>query len=622
MLRLRSSLTAGASAVSRRAASTATTAEDVMVRDATLSGRGSGLSVEAAQRAAQLVRDEGVVVLPGVMSEEWIAEALAHTDTSFAECMERVGTGMPVGMEHGYSEIVHRAEGRFDMLHNINDSPCMLREEQCWLPAVEDVLAGDVHKLFNGMLMTLGGSSEQLWHADGAHLFPGTDHTALPPSCLNVFIPLVDITAHNGGTEFCLGSHTATGESYDIAWQDAAHKEGIGHTDAPIAPTFPAGSIVIFDYRILHRGLAHTGLLEERRPVAYFTYGRTWYNDTFNFPDTPMPAAPAAQGGGGGGGAGEGKANAAAAAASTPAGARGFSSSSAARAGGVVGGVGRNMGRGKGGSGAGGGRLGSASLSASSGPGGGAQRRGLSTSSVAQGRFEDLRQEFPALVRSDAEGYVICDGPGGSQVHESVPAAMVEQMVARNANVGGHYQTSVDVLDQMTVARAAMADLLHCAPHEVTFGNNSTTLTFMLARSLARGIGGGAGGRGPIGPGDNIVVSELDHDCNVGPWVQLAKDTGAELRWIPLKRGEDGGEDSGRAGQLDLDHLPHIVDGNTRVVACGYASNIVGTINDVERVVAAAKEAGAVSYIDAVHYAPHGLIDVERLDCDFLICSV
>ena len=84
-------------------------------------------------------------------------------------------------------------------------------------------------------------------------------------------------------------------------------------------------------------------------------------------------------------------------------------------------------------------------------------------------------------------------------MHESVPAAMVEQMVARNANVGGHYQTSVDVLDQMTVARAAMADLLHCAPHEVTFGNNSTTLTFMLARSLARGIGGGAGGRGSGG---------------------------------------------------------------------------------------------------------------------------
>ena len=115
-------------------------------------------------------------------------------------------------------------------------------------------------------------------------------HPLLPPHCVNVFVPLVDITAHNGGTEFCLGSHKLTVDGgADVMWQDSGHKDAIGFDGTPVAPTFCAGSVLLFDYRVLHRGLAHEGLPNERRPVLYFTYARRWFFDTENFPQRNFP---------------------------------------------------------------------------------------------------------------------------------------------------------------------------------------------------------------------------------------------------------------------------------------------------------------------------------------------
>jgi len=211
-----------------------------------------------------------------------------------------------------------------------------------------------------------------------------------------------------------------------------------------------------------------------------------------------------------------------------------------------------------------------------------------------------VREQFPAFaIHPDA---VFCDGPGGSQVPRSVPAAMTHYLAGSNANVGGASVTSDRTLELVTAGRAAAADLMGCATREVTYGLNATSLTFHLSRSLAR----------QVGPDDNVVVTQLDHDCNVGPWARLAADTGAELRFVQVEPG---------SCRLDMESLRAAVDGRTKLVACGYASNAVGTVNDVAEVVRVARAAGALSYVDAVHYAPHGLLDVDALGCDFLVCS-
>lgn len=211
-----------------------------------------------------------------------------------------------------------------------------------------------------------------------------------------------------------------------------------------------------------------------------------------------------------------------------------------------------------------------------------------------------MRNKFPCFAIHP--GVVFCDGPGGSQVPRSVPAAMTHYLAGSNANVGSASATSCRTLELVTAGRIAAADLLGCEAREVTYGLNATSLTFHLSRSLAK----------EVQPGDNIVVSQLDHDCNVGPWVRLAADTGAELRWVHVDP---------HSCQLELESLREAVDGRTKLVACGLASNAVGTVNDVTKVAQIAREAGALSYIDAVHFAPHGLLDVRTLGCDFLVCS-
>lgn len=214
-----------------------------------------------------------------------------------------------------------------------------------------------------------------------------------------------------------------------------------------------------------------------------------------------------------------------------------------------------------------------------------------------------VRQQFPALSeRYNGKPAIFLDNPGGTQVHESVIRAMTDYLTRRNANTHGVFATSRLSDETLDYARQAAADLLGAAPEEVIFGANMTTLTFMLSRSLAA----------EFGPDDEIIVTRLDHDANVWPWVMMAEDTGAQVRWADVDL---------ETCTLDMEHLRSLINERTRLVAVGYASNAVGTINDVKTIVRWAKEAGAYTYIDAVQYAPHGLIDVKALDCDFLACS-
>jgi cysteine desulfurase family protein (TIGR01976 family) len=212
---------------------------------------------------------------------------------------------------------------------------------------------------------------------------------------------------------------------------------------------------------------------------------------------------------------------------------------------------------------------------------------------------EQIRAQFPAL----ASGAIFFDNPGGTQVARRVVERMSEYLVRCNANHGGAFYTSIESDAVLHAAHAAMADLLGAAsPDEIVFGPNMTSLTFTLSRALGR----------RLGAGDEIVVTRLDHDANIAPWLLVAEDRGAVVKWVDI-RPEDC--------TLDMADFEAQISDRTKIVACGYASNAVGTINDVRSVVQMAHAAGALCYVDAVQYAPHGPIDVQALDCDFLVCS-
>jgi cysteine desulfurase family protein (TIGR01976 family) len=215
-----------------------------------------------------------------------------------------------------------------------------------------------------------------------------------------------------------------------------------------------------------------------------------------------------------------------------------------------------------------------------------------------------LRRQFPALQRT-AGGRVpvFLDGPGGTQVPQRVVDAMVNYLTTCNANHGGVFTTSVESDRVLADAHAAAADLLNApSPDEVVFGQNMTSLTFHLSRAFGR----------TLKPGDAVLVTRLDHDANVRPWALAARDAGAEVRWVDV-RPEDC--------TLDLDDLARKLDGRVRLLALTCASNAVGTMPDVARITRQAHEAGALVFLDAVHYAPHGPIDVQTWGCDFLACS-
>jgi cysteine desulfurase family protein (TIGR01976 family) len=213
-----------------------------------------------------------------------------------------------------------------------------------------------------------------------------------------------------------------------------------------------------------------------------------------------------------------------------------------------------------------------------------------------------IRAQFPALAQTvNGQPAVFFDGPGGTQVPQRVIDAISSYLAHDNANSGGNYETSRRTDQMLLQARQAMADFLHCDWDEIVFGQNMTTLTFMISRSLGR----------ELQAGDEVVLTYLDHDANFSPWKAL------EERGVVVRVAEFRREDC----TLDMADLASKITSRTKVVAVGYASNAVGTINDVKEVVRLAHQVGALAYIDAVHYAPHGAIDVRALDCDFLVCS-
>ena len=214
-----------------------------------------------------------------------------------------------------------------------------------------------------------------------------------------------------------------------------------------------------------------------------------------------------------------------------------------------------------------------------------------------------IRAQFPALAQTvNGHPAVFFDGPGGTQVPQRVIDAISDYLRRDNANSGGNYATSRRTDVVIEDARAAMADFFHCDADEVVFGQNMTALTFAFSRALGR----------DLEPGDEILVTRLDHDANVSPWLTMAEDRGVTVRWAEI-HDEDC--------TLDMDDLASKINAKTKLVAVGYASNAVGTINPIKKIVQLAHKAGALAYVDAVHYTPHGLIDVADLDCDFLVCS-
>lgn len=214
-----------------------------------------------------------------------------------------------------------------------------------------------------------------------------------------------------------------------------------------------------------------------------------------------------------------------------------------------------------------------------------------------------IRAHFPALNRRHA-GHSVAyfDGPGGTQVPREVVDAMSNYLLHHNANTHWAYPTSMETDAALAEARRAVADLLNAAPEEVAFGNNMTSLTFHVSRALGR----------QWGPGDEVVVTELDHHANVDPWMALARERGVTIRVVRMDVA---------TGTLDLEDLASCIGPRTRLVAVGAASNALGTINPIAHIGELTHAAGALLYVDAVHFAPHHVIDVEALGCDFLACS-
>jgi cysteine desulfurase family protein (TIGR01976 family) len=215
----------------------------------------------------------------------------------------------------------------------------------------------------------------------------------------------------------------------------------------------------------------------------------------------------------------------------------------------------------------------------------------------------EIRTHFPALQRMHGGSPVAYfDGPGGTQVPRAVVDAIEDYLYHHNANTHWRYPSSEETDILLAQARLALAELLGASPSEIAFGANMTTLTFHLARALGR----------QWGPGETVIVTELDHHANVAPWRALEKERGISVRSVPFNR---------ESGQLDWDKLEELVASRPRLLAIGAASNALGTVSDVARAAKLARAAGALTFVDAVHFAPHELVDVKTIGCDFLACS-
>ncbi len=218
--------------------------------------------------------------------------------------------------------------------------------------------------------------------------------------------------------------------------------------------------------------------------------------------------------------------------------------------------------------------------------------------------LESVRLQFPALsITDNGVRRIYLDNPAGTQVPTGVAAAMSDCLLQKNANLGGYFASSADAGQVVDAARVAMADFLNApSPDELIFAQNMTTVTLHMSRSIGR----------LFNPGDEIVLSQMDHDANVWPWVLLARDLGLEIKWLPFNR---------ETFEFDLEILDGLLTDRSRLLCVGGASNLTGTINDVETICAKARDAGAITYIDAVQSAPHIATDVQQIGCDFLVCS-
>ena len=222
----------------------------------------------------------------------------------------------------------------------------------------------------------------------------------------------------------------------------------------------------------------------------------------------------------------------------------------------------------------------------------------LNTSTTLSASIELVRQQFPALDRPA----IFLDNPAGTQISKQSLERINRYLIECNANHEGLFETSRESDEILHEAHAAMADFLNAArPEEIIFGNNMTTLTLHISRSLARNLQSG----------DTLLVTRLDHDANISPWMLIAEDRGCNLSWVDIDVEQ---------GTLDLEDFTRALETKPKIAAFGYASNLLGTINPVKKLIKMAKDAGALVYIDAVQYAPHGPIDVQDLDCDFLVC--
>jgi cysteine desulfurase family protein (TIGR01976 family) len=213
-----------------------------------------------------------------------------------------------------------------------------------------------------------------------------------------------------------------------------------------------------------------------------------------------------------------------------------------------------------------------------------------------------VREQFPSLqLEVNSQQAAFLDGPAGTQVPRQVMDAVQKYFLDANANTYGAFLTSRRTNEMIANTRAAMADLFNCTPEEVVFGQNMTTITLGLARAIGR----------ELNPGDEILLTILDHDANYSPW-RVLEEKGVVIRTVDIRESDC---------RLDLEDLKSKLSSKTKLLAVGYASNIVGTINPIAELTKLAHAAGALIYVDAVHYAPHGPIDVKTLDCDFLVCS-
>jgi cysteine desulfurase family protein (TIGR01976 family) len=213
-----------------------------------------------------------------------------------------------------------------------------------------------------------------------------------------------------------------------------------------------------------------------------------------------------------------------------------------------------------------------------------------------------VRHQFPSLqTQVNGQPAAFLDGPAGTQVPRQVIDAIQNYLLHDNANTCGAFATSRGNDAMITETRHAMADFFNCAPDEVSFGQNMTTITFALSRAIGR----------ELDAGDEVIVTTLDHDANVAPWRAL-QEKGVIIRQVDIREADC---------TLDMDDLKRKLTKKTKLVAVGYASNAVGTINPVAEIARLAHSVGALIFVDAVHYAPHGPIDVQALDCDFLACS-